>query len=276
MYRLEPILSAARLLRRRAAMLAALLLGVALLVPHPAQAQDPRNFTFQNGSALWVTEVNLTLPNSQSWGPNVLTRAVQPGESVPIGFIGQRVGNSIPCVYDMAVITADGQEWDLWEVDLCSTAAVSFPSGPAGVAHQRGAPAQQPAARAQAAPVQQAVAPVQAAPIQQAVAPVQVAPVQQAVVQPQVALQPRNFNIQNLSSVWIVDVNVSPASSQDWGPNILNRMAQPGETIQITFTPMSHWGSSQCLYDIRVIGDDGWTTQDFNLNLCTPQTFSYR
>jgi hypothetical protein len=242
-----------------------LLVGVTLaLGPRGAAAQDVRNFWFQNASpSTWVVELNVSPATQASWGPNVLSRAVQPGESIPVVFthpVGSFPGVST-CVYDLRIVGNDGRDETNFNLNLCDTATISW------------TPGRQTAPAAQIAPQTVPLAPVAAAP--------QPAPAHQLAP----AGAQRTFTLQNFSAVWVVELNVSPATSQTWGPNVLGQPIQPGESRPVTFTPQAiHTLASTpgaaapnaCLFDLRVLASDGFAAEEFNVNLCQTPIHTFR
>src|SRR5687768_11830830 len=79
--------AALRPVRGRVAALAAALLSATLLLsPQGAAAQDVRDFTFQNSSAWMIVSLNVSPVNRSDWGPNILSRAVPPGQSINVTF----------------------------------------------------------------------------------------------------------------------------------------------------------------------------------------------
>ena len=63
----------------------------------------------------------------------------------------------------------------------------------------------------------------------------------------------------------IVTLNVSPSSSNQWGPDILGReVLANGEDAEVTFDR----DEDHCNYDIRVTYDDGTANDERGINLC--------
>ena len=63
----------------------------------------------------------------------------------------------------------------------------------------------------------------------------------------------------------IVTLNVSPSSSNQWGPDILGReVLAIGEDAEVTFDR----DEDHCNYDIRVTYDDGTANDERGINLC--------
>ncbi|HZU75480.1 MAG TPA: hypothetical protein VFA70_01875 [Dehalococcoidia bacterium] len=85
----------------------------------------------------------------------------------------------------------------------------------------------------------------------------------------------RDFTLYNdSSSVTILNVYVSPSSSNYWGDDILgDQVIVPGDYADITFSPFA--GFDTCVYDIRIDGDDGSTTYDWGVDLCSTTAVHY-
>lgn len=80
---------------------------------------------------------------------------------------------------------------------------------------------------------------------------------------PQAANQ--DFTIVNKTGHVLVAFNVSPASGNEWGPDILGEDTLPdGETGTITFNRES----DECLWDLRATYDDKDTSVMKEVNLC--------
>jgi hypothetical protein len=83
---------------------------------------DPRDFMFQNGSSNAIDEAYVARSESTSWGSNVLSSPIQPGESRGIIF----EGDLSTCVYDVHVTFDDGSTAALSNLDLCDTVSVTL------------------------------------------------------------------------------------------------------------------------------------------------------
>jgi hypothetical protein len=249
--------SALRLVQRRAAPLAALLLGATLLAsPRGAAAQDARDFRIQNQSGATIVELYVSPVSDPNWGPNILRGAIPPGQAARVVFpSGDRF---FTCNYDVEVVTNDGQTRAATNMDLCSGEFLFYPSN-----FDRAASGRQSGSGPQAVPIQPAVTVPQAATVPQP------APVPQPVV----AQGPRSVTIENSTRFAILNVQVATARQQDWGPNMLTRAIMPGETANVPFT---FSGSNSCLFDVRAIDSDGFVNEDFDINVCQPQTLVFR
>ena len=75
----------------------------------------------------------------------------------------------------------------------------------------------------------------------------------------------QNFTLVNHSGHTLVTLQVSPNSSDQWGPDILGRETLAnGESADVTFPR----GEQACNWDIRATYDDHDTTDQRNVNLC--------
>jgi len=244
-------------MQRRATPLAALVLGATLLVsPRGASAQDARDFRIQNQSGATIIELYVSPVSDPNWGANILRGAIPPGQAARIVFpSGDRF---FTCNYDVEVVTNDGQTRAATDMDLYSGDFLFYPSQ-----FDRGASGRQSGSLPQAVPVQPAVTVPQPANVPQP------AP----VPQPAVAQGPRSVTIQNLSRLPVWNVQVATARQQDWGPNMLSRAIQPGETMSVPFT---FSGSNSCVFDVRATDSDGFVNEDFDINVCQQQTLVFR
>jgi len=75
----------------------------------------------------------------------------------------------------------------------------------------------------------------------------------------------QDFTIHNRTGQVVMTLNVSPTSSDAWGPDILGRdVLANGESAEISFDR----NEDQCVWDIRVTYDDGDTGDWRGINLC--------
>ena len=85
----------------------------------------------------------------------------------------------------------------------------------------------------------------------------------------QVGTARQNFSVVNATGHTVVTLNVSPASQENWGEDVLGtQVIANGQTAQIVFDR----GETQCIYDIRATYDDGDTTDERGVNLCQTAT----
>lgn len=75
----------------------------------------------------------------------------------------------------------------------------------------------------------------------------------------------QDFTLNNRSGHTVVTLNVSPSSSNNWGPDILGRdVLANGESVEISFDR----NEDECVWDIRATYDDGDTGDWRGINLC--------
>jgi hypothetical protein len=85
---------------------------------------------------------------------------------------------------------------------------------------------------------------------------------------------PRDFTLNNSSSVDIAQVYVSPTATDDWGDDILGTQVLPsGQAASVTF---NNADQQTCNFDIKVLGVGGQEGYLYKVNLCqvTDVTFS--
>lgn len=85
---------------------------------------DPRDFTLINNTGTIISEVYVSPSNTMDWGDDVLGLDILlPDETVDISFQRFTPGT---CLYDIKVVTDEGNEGMLPLVDLCETYTVTF------------------------------------------------------------------------------------------------------------------------------------------------------
>jgi hypothetical protein len=86
---------------------------------------DPRDFNLTNGSGRDIAEIYVAPSNMDDWGDNLIPdgKVLPNGNTVPIAFQRYTEGD---CYYDVKVITTDGGEGELNQVNLCETSTVTF------------------------------------------------------------------------------------------------------------------------------------------------------
>ena len=96
-----------------------------------------------------------------------------------------------------------------------------------------------------------------------------------AVNPPSAHADPRDFTLINAHpSVTLTHVFVSASDEADWGDDILGvSVLPPGESVFIYFTRFT---AGSCLYDIRVIYEDGDEGYLYKVNLCETDTVTFR
>lgn len=94
---------------------------------------------------------------------------------------------------------------------------------------------------------------------------------------PQRALadDPRDFTLVNGSQVTIREVYVSPTDAQSWQEDVLGQdVLPPGERVNIRFNA-NDADAGKCVYDIRVVGNNGAEGRMTQVNLCTTTTVTF-
>ena len=80
---------------------------------------DPRDFTLENDSLSYITELYISPSSSNRWGDDVLgVDVLAPGQSVDISF-DSSIGRT--CIYDLLVVTEDGSKTRKNRENLCTT-----------------------------------------------------------------------------------------------------------------------------------------------------------
>ncbi|MGG5810460.1 hypothetical protein [Falsiroseomonas sp. CW058] len=76
----------------------------------------------------------------------------------------------------------------------------------------------------------------------------------------------QDFTLVNRTGYQINEIYVGPSSSPNWGRDLLGANVLPnGRTFDIRFPG----GSRECLWDIKVVYDDGDQSQFMRANLCS-------
>ena len=101
------------------------MLALALVISSFSTAfADPRDFVLINNTGRILHQVYVSPSNVTDWGDDIMGRDVlMPGETVTITFAKFTQGD---CFYDIKVITEDGAEGQLNQVNLCETNTVTF------------------------------------------------------------------------------------------------------------------------------------------------------
>jgi hypothetical protein len=85
---------------------------------------DPRDFTLINATGRAIHQVYVGPSNQVDWGDDILGADILPdGATVGIKFQRFTQGD---CLYDIKVVTEDGAEGELDQVNLCETDTVTF------------------------------------------------------------------------------------------------------------------------------------------------------
>jgi hypothetical protein len=84
---------------------------------------------------------------------------------------------------------------------------------------------------------------------------------------------PRDFSVVNSTTVVLSHVFVSPSDTADWGEDIMGRdVLNPDETVNVTF---GKFDSNSCLYDVKVLGQQGQSGVLYKVDLCTTTTVTF-
>jgi hypothetical protein len=84
---------------------------------------------------------------------------------------------------------------------------------------------------------------------------------------------PRDFTVINDTSVVLTHVYVSPSDTDAWGDDILGRdILNPSESVDVTF---SLFDGTSCLYDVKVVGQQGQQGVLYKVDLCNTTTVTF-
>jgi hypothetical protein len=85
----------------------------------------------------------------------------------------------------------------------------------------------------------------------------------------------RNFTVVNGSSIVLSHLFVSTTDTSSWEEDILGRdVLNPNESVDVYFS--QHDGDAgQCLYDIKVVGQQGETGYLYKIDLCQTSTVTF-
>lgn len=88
------------------------------------EAKSPNDFTLVNNLGTTLSEVYVSESTSDDWGHNILgTTALENEKKLDVSFSGAPTGTSI---FDVAVITSAGTEYQFNQIDLNTAAAVTL------------------------------------------------------------------------------------------------------------------------------------------------------
>ena len=77
---------------------------------------------------------------------------------------------------------------------------------------------------------------------------------------------PRDFTVTNNTSFIITHVFTGSSDSDSWGDDILGAdVLAPSEYVNVTFPDFD---GTQCLYDVKVLGQSGQVGVMYKVNLC--------
>lgn len=83
----------------------------------------------------------------------------------------------------------------------------------------------------------------------------------------------RNFRVFNRTSVDINSLYVSPSGARNWEEDVLGRdVLEAGTSTLINF----RGNSSACRYDIRAEFKDGDVVEDYKINICNIDSYTFR
>jgi len=75
----------------------------------------------------------------------------------------------------------------------------------------------------------------------------------------------QDFSLANRTGYTINELYIGPVTSKTWGPDVLGAgVLTDGREVDIQFQGQS----SECFWDLKVVYDDGDTTEWENVNLC--------
>ncbi len=85
---------------------------------------------------------------------------------------------------------------------------------------------------------------------------------------------PRDFMLMNNDPEEVIDqIYVSPSNQTSWGDDVLGQdVLEPGQMVNIHF---QRFTEGDCLYDIRVVGQDGSDATMDRVNLCEITTVTF-
>jgi hypothetical protein len=82
----------------------------------------------------------------------------------------------------------------------------------------------------------------------------------------------RDFRVFNKTSVDINHLYVSPSGAKSWEEDVLGRdILEAGSSTQIYF----EGSASTCRYDIRAEFKDGDVVEDYKINLCNTNSYTF-
>jgi hypothetical protein len=103
--------------RIAAAAAVAIMSVMPLLSAGPALAQDLRDFDIVNTSDVAAGGVYVSPSSADTWGPNILSDDVGPGDTLHVYFSD----DLDTCDYDLYISYADGTRNQLSSLNLCAT-----------------------------------------------------------------------------------------------------------------------------------------------------------
>ena len=85
---------------------------------------------------------------------------------------------------------------------------------------------------------------------------------------------PRDFSLRNDHPIDVItEIYVSPSNQTEWGPDVLGQdILEPGQQVNITF---QNFTPGDCLYDVKIVLDDGMEHGMDQVNLCETTLLTY-
>ncbi len=90
---------------------------IATPLPSIVSAQDMRNFDIVNQTSARIDAVYVSPTTSSTWGSNILTEQVPPGQTLQVRF--DPSVNTGVCVYDLYVSYTDGDSDPVTGLNIC-------------------------------------------------------------------------------------------------------------------------------------------------------------
>ncbi len=81
-----------------------------------------------------------------------------------------------------------------------------------------------------------------------------------------------NFTVFNDSRTAIRELYVSDSSRSTWENNLLSDALRPGQSTRVAFQDNS---ANRCLYDIRAVFTDGQVVEEYQVNVCTNDDYTF-
>jgi hypothetical protein len=77
---------------------------------------------------------------------------------------------------------------------------------------------------------------------------------------------PRDFTVTNNTSFVVTQVYAGSSDSNSWGDDILgSSVLAPGQAVGVTFPGFD---GTQCMYDVKIVGQSGESGVMYKVNLC--------
>jgi hypothetical protein len=83
----------------------------------------------------------------------------------------------------------------------------------------------------------------------------------------------RDFKVYNRTGSPIVNLYVARSTTKEWEEDVLsNGVLDSGEFQEITF---SGYGQNECYFDIKAKFEDGEVVEDYKINLCETNSYTF-